>query len=329
MNSSNTPMVTFLTGSHPDDSLTSTVIPFENDIEKIYRGFRQCYSQNLFEDKPLTEEQQQELKQRFIERSKTFSSRKFNIVFADTIQECEKQLNILTQDTAEAYVEHAEQRYGKDALYKHLHKCEFIASHLDHLSPIEHGTLTVHVKNVDRSFSHQLVRHRIASYSQQSQRYVNEQNPTYIIPSSIQNDEEFRPIVMNILNVITDGIQRMNAINASRPKNERIKNEDIRCVFPNAMETELVVTFNLRLWMHFFNERCCVRAQWHIRSFANQVLRFLQMNIPYIFDNAGAKCVHHRICPEKQSCGRFPQIDRVLEVFHAHKNTPIPENTQS
>ncbi|MBC7326807.1 FAD-dependent thymidylate synthase [bacterium] len=181
-----------------------------------------------------------------------------------------------------------------------------------HESPLEHVKFTFAIEGVSRVLTHQLVRHRIASYSQQSQRFVKMDDFDFIIPPSIEADEVAREEFLRLMEEIKVGYRKI------RERLERIKgkeaSEDARFVLPQAVETKIVVTMNVRELLHFFRERCCARAQWEIRELANRMLAICKEYLPAVFDNAGAKCVHLGYCPEgkKFSCGKYPLKEDVL-----------------
>lgn len=175
---------------------------------------------------------------------------------------------------------------------------------LGHFSPFEHVSFTFAISGVSRALTHQLVRHRIASYSQKSQRYVSENKFEYIIPPSIKKNHE---AYIEYTKTIED-IQRKydKLINLGIPK------EDARFVLPNACETKILVTMNARALMNFFEHRCCTRAQWEIREMANKMLAEVKKVAPNIFSHAGATCMSLGYCPEgKMSCGRVPTLDDI------------------
>lgn len=191
-----------------------------------------------------------------------------------------------------------------------LHK-NFIKNVLEsgHVSPLEHVSFTFAIEGISRSLSHQLVRHRIASYSQQSQRYVSSKdNFNYILPLSIKKmtviKEKFNSLMEEIKKFYDDCKELTD-----------IPNEDIRYILPNAMETKIVVTMNCRSLINFFNLRCCNRAQWEIRDMANKMLSICKEKLPVIFDEAGAPCKSLKYCPEtsKFSCGKFPTKKEFFE----------------
>ncbi|WP_102399184.1 FAD-dependent thymidylate synthase [Haloimpatiens massiliensis] len=185
-----------------------------------------------------------------------------------------------------------------------------------HYSPIEHVSFTFAAEGVSRSLTHQLVRHRIASFSQQSQRYVRLEQFEYIIPEAIEKDSEARKVFIETM----EQCQKSYDILADRLKDKYIKQgikplaaekkaiEDARYVFPNACETKIVFTMNARSLMNFFNHRCCNRAQWEIRALANEMLKQVKEVAPVLFKYAGPSCLKST-CPEgKMTCGEFEKM---------------------
>lgn len=172
---------------------------------------------------------------------------------------------------------------------------------MGHASTMEHVSFTFGIEGVSRVLTHQLVRHRLASYSQQSQRYVAEHDFEYILPPSIDErpeaSERFKALMENIQQAYNDLVE------AGVPK------EDARYVLANATETKIVVTMNARSLMHFFNLRCCNRAQWEIRELAYKMLAEAKAVAPLLFKNAGASCVATGHCPEgAMTCGKFAEM---------------------
>lgn len=179
---------------------------------------------------------------------------------------------------------------------------------MGHWSTTEHVAFTFAVEGVSRALTHQLVRHRIASYSQQSQRYVTMEDFQYVLPPSIQKNPEANEI---FLQAMEDAKQAYDKLAKIVPK------EDARYVLPNACETKIVMTFNCRSLYNFFEHRCCDRAQWEIRILANKMLAEVKKVAPVLFENAGPSCVVRGICPEgKMSCGR---INRIKEAEESHE----------
>jgi thymidylate synthase (FAD) len=170
---------------------------------------------------------------------------------------------------------------------------------MGHHSVIEHASYTFSLEGVSRSMTHQLVRHRIASYSQQSQRYVSLLEPYYVTPGTIQSDPEANRIFEEAMQKAWDAYQQLVTI---------VPVEDARYVLPNACATNIVVTMNARELWHFFTLRTCRRAQQEIRTAAELMLREVRQVSPSIFRDAGPACVRGK-CPEgKLSCGK-PRVE--------------------
>lgn len=172
---------------------------------------------------------------------------------------------------------------------------------LGHASTMEHVFFTFGIEGISRVLTHQLVRHRIASYSQQSQRYVAAHDFEYIIPPTIAEKPEAKEKFEALMKTVRDTYDEF--VELGIPK------EDARYVLANATETKIVVTMNARSLMHFFNLRCCHRAQWEIREMANLMLAEVKKVAPLLFKNAGASCVNFGRCPEgKMTCGHFSEM---------------------
>ncbi|MDD5120522.1 MAG: FAD-dependent thymidylate synthase [Candidatus Omnitrophica bacterium] len=177
-----------------------------------------------------------------------------------------------------------------------------------HLSPLEHVKFTFAIEGVSRALTHQLVRHRLASYSQQSQRYVKERDFDYIIPPSIEQNSEAKREFMGLMQAIQQSYTKLISLMNKDDINGEAANQDARFVLPQAAETKIVVTMNCRELLHFFEHRCCARAQWEIRKLANIMLGICKEKLPVVFSRAGAKCEALEYCPEgeKFNCGRYP-----------------------
>lgn len=172
---------------------------------------------------------------------------------------------------------------------------------MGHLSTLEHVTFTFAIEGVSRVLTHQLVRHRIASYSQQSQRYVKEHAFETILPPSIAANAEAQAKFAALMEEIQSLYNEFTEAG--------IPAEDARYILPNATETKIVCTFNARSLLNFFSLRCCTRAQWEIRALANKMLAECQKVAPVIFENAGPTCVSEGVCHEgAMSCGRLQAI---------------------
>ena len=177
-----------------------------------------------------------------------------------------------------------------------------------HLSPLEHVKFTFAIQGVSRALTHQLVRHRIASYSQQSQRYVKEEAFEYITPPSINKHPAMLQVFEEVMADIQRGYNRLLAAYREHGVEGEQANQDARFVLPQAAETKIVVTMNARELLHFFAHRCCMRAQWEIRALGNAMLKICQAELSCVFEKAGARCEELGFCPEhaKFSCGRYP-----------------------
>ena len=220
-------------------------------------------------------------------------------------------------------------------------------SSLGHQSPIEHATFTFGIEGISRACSHQLVRHRIASYSQQSQRYVDGTSFEFVTPPKIEQSQELSKLYNDALETEMKAYEKLrNGLLAAsirthikengekfdnsdefckKSDNELIKafkeldktrcsvfekaaNEDARFILPNACTTKIICTFNARSLLNFFDHRCCNRAQWEIRDVAQQMLLLVKDVAPHIFAKAGPGCVWGS-CPEgKMTCGRAAEM---------------------
>ncbi|WP_028573764.1 FAD-dependent thymidylate synthase [Desulfonatronovibrio hydrogenovorans] len=185
----------------------------------------------------------------------------------------------------------------------------FIAKVLEsgHDSPIEHVSYSFAVQGVSRALTHQLVRHRIASYSQQSQRYVDESGFEYVLPPAIARIPEARKRYEDFMSMTGQAYRDLKAILQEHGRGKKA-NEDARFVLPQAAESKIVITMNCRSLIHFFELRCCERAQWEIRKMAWKMLKLLSTELPVIFQLAGPRCRRLGYCPEgeKFTCGKMP-----------------------
>lgn len=198
-------------------------------------------------------------------------------------------------------------------------------SSIGHESPVEHVTFTFGIEGVSRTFLAQITRHRLASYSVQSQRYVKQKNFVYITPPEIEKDEKaleiFNASMQNSLdtyNTLADMLEERHFNDflkngadekTARSKAEKKAIEDARFVLPNACETKMVVTMNVRSLLNFFRLRCCSRAQWEIKAVADEMLKLCIKEAPSLFKKAGPSCVKEGKCPEgKMTCGKFSEV---------------------
>lgn len=200
--------------------------------------------------------------------------------------------------------------YNMNAVNKAAKQIELLRE-MGHESPFEHATFTFAIENVSRSLLAQITRHRIASFSVRSQRYVSMSGSDYVTPGAIESDaliDSLYNAIMKtsneIYNQISDLLQLKYIKDGMDAKSaEKKAIEDARFVLPNAACTSMIVTMNARELMHFFRLRCCNRAQWEIREVADEMLRQCQEVAPTLFEYAGAPCVHGK-CPEgRMSCG--------------------------
>jgi len=167
---------------------------------------------------------------------------------------------------------------------------------MGHHSVIEHAVFTFSVEGVSRALTHQLVRHRMASFSQQSQRYVSLTEPTYVTPHTIEGDPEAEKRFEETMDSIWKAYRDLEEMG--------IPAEDARYLLPNGCTTNITITMNARELLHFFSLRCCNRAQWEIREMADRMLELCMEVSPVIFKDAGPPCVRGP-CPEgKLSCGK-------------------------
>lgn len=163
-----------------------------------------------------------------------------------------------------------------------------------HFSTLEHASYTFAVEGVSRALTHQLVRHRLASYNQQSQRYVKfKEEPPIVRPASVDTNPEAAQAFDEAIDACWQAYDKL--VQAGVPA------EDARYVLPNACETKIVVTMNIRELMHFFSNRCCNRAQWEIRELAWKMLELVRPTAPFIFRTAGPGCMRGA-CPEGKMC---------------------------
>ncbi|MBP1577710.1 MAG: FAD-dependent thymidylate synthase [Oscillospiraceae bacterium] len=202
---------------------------------------------------------------------------------------------------------------------------------MGHESPIEHASFTFAIEGVSRSLLAQITRHRLASYSVQSQRYVRLSPFEYVTPDAVKDDPEALAAYEEAMKAATESYEKIADIlkakyvaeyvadgldeKTARNRAEKKAIEDARFVFPNACETRMVVTMNARSLYNFFAHRCCSRAQWEIREVADQMLALVKEVAPVLFKTAGPPCVKGP-CPEgKMSCGRMVEMrERYLNM---------------
>ena len=174
---------------------------------------------------------------------------------------------------------------------------------LGHESPLEHVTFTFGIEGVSRALLAQITRHRIASFSVQSQRYIDHEDFDYIVPPSIEALGE------DYINLYKS---QMGVCNAwyKQWKEKGVPGEDARFVLPNACETRMIMTMNVRELFHFFSLRCCNRAQWEIRALAEEMLKLCIYTAPELFKKAGPACRRDKCTEGKMSCGKAEEVRR-------------------
>jgi len=195
---------------------------------------------------------------------------------------------------------------------------------LGHQSPVEHASFTFGIEGVSRALLAQLTRHRIASFSVQSQRYVSKCNFEYITPPEIEaipeakaefiaameEDARHYENLQNILKkahtqrLIDEGKDEKEAAKAA----EKMANEDARFVLPNACDTRIIMTMNVRSLYNFFTLRCCNRAQWEIRELATRMLMLVREVAPVLFKNAGPACLRGKCSEASMACGKMLEV---------------------
>lgn len=212
---------------------------------------------------------------------------------------------------------------------------------MGHESPIEHSSFTFAIEGVSRSLLAQITRHRIASFTVQSQRYVNMDDFSYVMPPSVANSTEAKNIFLKAMDEDRQTYSQLSAIltrdnfaalcmekgidaetaaaefeipsdkifKEIKQKARKAANEDARFILPNACETKIIMTMNARSLYNFFRLRTCMRAQWEIRALAVAMLGKLKEVSPLLFKKAGPPCVCYGFCTEgKMSCGKISEV---------------------
>lgn len=184
-----------------------------------------------------------------------------------------------------------------------------------HTSVTEFADFTFHIEGVSRALSHQLVRHRMASYAQRSQRYCVEDDFGYVIPLSIKSNPDALKMYKNIMESLAEGYHALNS-------NLGIPAEDARMILPNACETQIEVKMNLRALMNFMNERLCSCAQWEIRELATKMRKAIIEKVPELTPYLVPKCEKNGkefgACNESKSrsCGRHPRLKEIFDCYN-------------
>ena len=213
-------------------------------------------------------------------------------------------------------------RDGQRVELKHLHA----AMKSGHMSVLEHCTLTFAIEGISRACSHQFVRHRLMSFEQQSQRYVAMDGFDYVEPESVKAMSDDKKVwadgyddwltphdaFNNVMRVLSNTYEAL--VKAGVPE------EDARYILPNACCTNIVVSMNLREFMHFCGLRRCARAQWEIREMADKMAEEVVSYVPWLRDWLGPQCERLGYCPEAKSCGRVAKKKDTVNV----KDIPCP-----
>jgi len=180
---------------------------------------------------------------------------------------------------------------------------------MGHESAIEHASYTFAIEGVSRVVLAQITRHRIASFSVQSQRYVGMQDFKYVVPPAIRENAEALKEFEELMDFAREKYNIISGLLTKDDKSAQAKkaaNEDARFVLPNACETKIIMSMNARALYNFFKLRTCERAQWEIRALAGKMLEKLKEVSPVLFKKAGPPCIFSGRCPEgKMSCGRI------------------------
>ena len=220
-------------------------------------------------------------------------------------------LTHFTHDPVEAIEEAASNCYNSQPSNGRIMRACYNSGHH---AVLEFADFTFHIEGISRALSHQLVRHRLASYAQRSQRYCSEDSFDYVTPSTIiKNKEaliEYRSFMAKCRKIYSE-LQSLG-----------IPNEDARFVLPNACETQIEVKMNLRELIHFMNERLCIRAQWEIRELAekmrDEVINIFPELKPYLVP----KCESHAVmpyCTEHNGCGKHPKLKDIYTIYENNK----------
>lgn len=204
-------------------------------------------------------------------------------------------------------------------------------SDMGHESPIEHVSFTFGIEGVSRSLLAQITRHRHASFSVQSQRYVRKNNFIYITPPSISDDDEINGLYIEAMETAYKAYNKISDMlfvkyfaeleesgmssNSAKSKAEKMAIEDARFILPNACETKMVVTMNARSLINFFKLRCCNRAQWEIRALADEMFRLCYKAAPSLFGSAGPSCCLGQCTEGKMTCGKSGDVKLKFQMM--------------
>ena len=197
---------------------------------------------------------------------------------------------------------------------------------MGHESPLEHIVFTFAIEDISRSLLAQLTRHRIASYSVQSQRYVKSNLAEFVVPPAIEEIPEAKAEFLNIMEKCYQSYNKLtkilkenynktefnNHLNENR-NFEKCSIEDARYVLPNAWCTKIICSFNARSLLNFFKHRCCNRAQWEIKSLACEMLKLVKKVAPNIFENAGPGCLNGKCSEGRLTCGQAEIVKKIFK----------------
>lgn len=241
-----------------------------------------------------------------------------------------------TPDAEKLIAESAKLCYAKsdiDTLSENLtpEKVEnFLAllSDLGHESPVEHASFTFGIEGVSRALLAQITRHRIASFSVQSQRYVEKCDFSFVVPPEIEAIPEAKAEFLRAMDEDARHYESLREMlfkhhfevnlaagmeeSAARKAAEKKANEDARFVLPNACDTRIIMTMNVRSLHNFFRLRCCNRAQWEIRELACEMLRLCREACPLLFAKAGPSCLWGKCTEGSYSCGKIDEVRKAL-----------------
>jgi thymidylate synthase (FAD) len=212
--------------------------------------------------------------------------------------------------------------------------CNFLKmlAKLGHESPMEHASFTFGIEEVSRSLLAQITRHRIASFSVQSQRYVAEGQFFYLIPPEIENIDSAKNEFISAMEEDQNHYNKITAILKEQHKKSFIKDgkneeeaeklaqksaiEDARFILPNACATKMICTFNARSLMNFFKRRLCNRAQWEIRSLATEMLKLVLKVAPNLFSQIGPPCFSGECREGRMACGKKQEVLDCFSDIH-------------
>lgn len=210
-------------------------------------------------------------------------------------------------------------------------------SELGHSSVMEHSSFTFGIEGVSRSLLAQITRHRIASFSVQSQRYVRENMFEYVVPPQIAGDTEAAAEFKAAMEEDQRHYDKISAILKEKHKKDLVQSgmderaassaadklaiEDARFVLPNACTTKIMMTMNCRSLMNFLELRCCNRAQWEIRELAWEILRLVLVAAPHVFANAGPSCLRGKCSEGKMTCGHSLEVQETFNRMREEIST--------